>query len=162
MIGQQSPVFTKSGNRTRRLTRVTRMMLENADIICPAFASHNVRSIAHASRRAAYWLGAREPRAANAHRNGRAPERGRRNESRLRIYAPFGHLIPGMAYLIRRLIENTANESFLRQSFSGEVPLEALLVRLGPQVNGHTQNMAKTAVPALADRLSPLPLSHTL
>jgi RHH-type proline utilization regulon transcriptional repressor/proline dehydrogenase/delta 1-pyrroline-5-carboxylate dehydrogenase len=33
---------------------------------------------------------------------------------RLREYAPVGELIPGMAYFVRRLLENTANESFLR------------------------------------------------
>ena len=36
---------------------------------------------------------------------------------RVREYAPFGELIPGMAYLVRRLLENTANDSFLRQTF---------------------------------------------
>ncbi len=36
---------------------------------------------------------------------------------RLREYAPVGELIPGMAYLVRRLLENTANDSFLRQTF---------------------------------------------
>ena len=36
---------------------------------------------------------------------------------RLRIYMPYGELIPGMAYLVRRLLENTSNDSFLRASF---------------------------------------------
>src|SRR5437867_8260385 len=40
---------------------------------------------------------------------------------------PFGELIPGMAYLVRRLLENTSNESFLRRGFAeGESP-QALL-----------------------------------
>lgn len=33
---------------------------------------------------------------------------------RVRQYCPMGAPIPGMAYLVRRLLENTANESFLR------------------------------------------------
>ena len=37
---------------------------------------------------------------------------------RMRIYMPYGELIPGMAYLVRRLLENTSNDSFLRASFS--------------------------------------------
>jgi RHH-type proline utilization regulon transcriptional repressor/proline dehydrogenase/delta 1-pyrroline-5-carboxylate dehydrogenase len=148
--GRQSPVFTEKWQSDASFERVTRMMLENADIIRPAFASHNVHSIAHAlalermlglaprTLELQMLTGMGEPlKRAVAEMN-----------QRLRIYAPFGHLIPGMAYLIRRLIENTANESFLRQSFSGEVPLEALLRPPGPQVNGHMQNMAKTAVPA--------------
>ncbi len=36
---------------------------------------------------------------------------------RVREYVPVGELIPGMAYLVRRLLENTANESFLRLTF---------------------------------------------
>ncbi len=31
---------------------------------------------------------------------------------------PYGELIPGMAYLVRRLLENTSNDSFLRASFA--------------------------------------------
>ena len=40
---------------------------------------------------------------------------------RLRIYMPYGELIPGMAYLVRRLLENTSNDSFLRASFAEQV-----------------------------------------
>ena len=47
---------------------------------------------------------------------------------RVRIYTPFGELIPGMAYLVRRLLENTSNDSFLRQSFRENVSLEDLLM----------------------------------
>jgi RHH-type proline utilization regulon transcriptional repressor/proline dehydrogenase/delta 1-pyrroline-5-carboxylate dehydrogenase len=46
---------------------------------------------------------------------------------RVRIYMPFGDLIPGMGYLVRRLLENTSNESFLRQGFARGEPPEALL-----------------------------------
>ena len=38
----------------------------------------------------------------------------------LRDYLPYGELIPGMAYLVRRLLENTANESFLKHDFLHE------------------------------------------
>ena len=42
---------------------------------------------------------------------------------RVRIYMPFGELIPGMAYLVRRLLENTSNDSFLRASFAEHVAM---------------------------------------
>ena len=42
----------------------------------------------------------------------------RRLGLRLRVYAPVGELVPGMAYLVRRLLENTSNESFLRHRFA--------------------------------------------
>ena len=45
----------------------------------------------------------------------------------VRIYTPVGELIPGMAYLVRRLLENTANDSFLRQELLRERTAEQLL-----------------------------------
>ena len=48
---------------------------------------------------------------------------------RVRIYTPYGQLLPGMAYLVRRLLENTANESFLRASFTEHVSEEKLLMK---------------------------------
>src|SRR5438874_13090255 len=47
---------------------------------------------------------------------------------RVRVYTPYGQLLPGMAYLVRRLLENTANDSFLRASFTEHVPEEQLLM----------------------------------
>ncbi|MGL5076863.1 MAG: proline dehydrogenase family protein, partial [Waterburya sp.] len=45
---------------------------------------------------------------------------------RVRVYSPYGKLLPGMAYLIRRLLENTANSSFLRQNQENR-PIEELI-----------------------------------
>ena len=45
---------------------------------------------------------------------------------RVRSYCPVGDLVAGMAYLVRRLLENTSNESFLDEQARG-VPLEELL-----------------------------------
>ena len=36
---------------------------------------------------------------------------------RLRDYDPIGELVPGLSYLVRRLLENSANDSFLKQIF---------------------------------------------
>jgi RHH-type transcriptional regulator, proline utilization regulon repressor / proline dehydrogenase / delta 1-pyrroline-5-carboxylate dehydrogenase len=46
---------------------------------------------------------------------------------RIREYAPVGEMIPGMAYFVRRLLENTSNQSWLRAGFSDDVSEEALL-----------------------------------
>jgi RHH-type proline utilization regulon transcriptional repressor/proline dehydrogenase/delta 1-pyrroline-5-carboxylate dehydrogenase len=45
---------------------------------------------------------------------------------RVRAYCPVGDLVAGMAYLVRRLLENTSNESFLHQRTAG-AELEELL-----------------------------------
>ena len=46
---------------------------------------------------------------------------------RLRVYAPVGQMIPGMAYLVRRLLENTSNESWLRAGFADNALPQVLL-----------------------------------
>src|SRR6185436_17258273 len=51
----------------------------------------------------------------------------RRSGLRLRVYAPVGELVPGMAYLVRRLLENTSNESFVRHRFAEGRQLDELL-----------------------------------
>ena len=47
---------------------------------------------------------------------------------RVRVYCPVGDLVQGMAYLVRRILENTANDSFLRARARG-ADLEQLLAR---------------------------------
>ncbi len=46
---------------------------------------------------------------------------------RLREYVPVGEMIPGMAYLVRRLLENTSNESWLKAGFLDNAAPELLL-----------------------------------
>jgi RHH-type proline utilization regulon transcriptional repressor/proline dehydrogenase/delta 1-pyrroline-5-carboxylate dehydrogenase len=46
---------------------------------------------------------------------------------RLREYAPIGELIPGMAYLVRRLLENSSNESWLKAGFKDNAADDKLL-----------------------------------
>ncbi len=81
---------------------------------------------------------------------------------RVRIYTPYGKLLPGMAYLVRRLLENTANESFLRASFTEHMPEEQLL--MNPLKNGRgrvgqappAEPSHRQAEPALRTRNEPL------
>ncbi|MDZ4755007.1 MAG: proline dehydrogenase family protein [Phycisphaerae bacterium] len=46
---------------------------------------------------------------------------------RIREYVPVGEMIPGMAYLVRRLLENTSNESWLKAGFLDKASPELLL-----------------------------------
>ena len=46
---------------------------------------------------------------------------------RVREYCPVGELLPGMSYLVRRLLENTSNEGFLRAKFAENVSAKELL-----------------------------------
>jgi RHH-type proline utilization regulon transcriptional repressor/proline dehydrogenase/delta 1-pyrroline-5-carboxylate dehydrogenase len=124
------PVWTEKWQSDACFERCARFLLENYQWLRPAFGSHNVRSISHVL--------------ATAEALGVPPGAyefqmlfGMGDEfkdvlvgldRRVRIYIPYGQLLPGMAYLVRRLLENTSNESFLRASQGGEVSEEVLLM----------------------------------
>ena len=117
--GWPVPVFTHKPDTDAMYEKLTRVMLSEPEHVLPAFASHNARSLAVAIE-TARELGL----AQNAfeiqmlHGMGDPIKAAIRGMGlRLREYAPVGELIPGMAYLVRRLLENTANDSFLRQTF---------------------------------------------
>jgi RHH-type proline utilization regulon transcriptional repressor/proline dehydrogenase/delta 1-pyrroline-5-carboxylate dehydrogenase len=123
------PVFEDKAATDASFEAQTGFLFSNADVLRPAIASHNVRSIAKALALAQrYRLPARsyefqmlygmaEPVKATLVEMGH----------RVRVYTPCGQLLPGMAYLVRRLLENTSNESFLRAGFLEHVPEEQLL-----------------------------------
>ena len=126
--GWTPPVFEHKAESDRNFERLTRRLLEGWPHVRPAIASHNLRSVAHAvaANRAAgrgdadlelqVLRGLGDDLAAALADLGH----------RVRIYCPVGDLVAGMAYLVRRLLENTSNESFLHEQAAG-VPLEELL-----------------------------------
>jgi RHH-type proline utilization regulon transcriptional repressor/proline dehydrogenase/delta 1-pyrroline-5-carboxylate dehydrogenase len=122
------PVYNDKAATDANYEKITQLLLENHEYVYSAIGSHNVRSQARAiaiaeelkiprrrfEMQVLYGMGDQLAKA--------LVKRGHR----VRVYAPYGDLLPGMAYLIRRLLENTANSSFLRQNLE-ERPLEELL-----------------------------------
>ena len=45
----------------------------------------------------------------------------------VRLYVPLGDLYIGMGYLVRRLLENTSNESFLRHTMLDDIDIDTLM-----------------------------------
>jgi len=98
----------------------------------PAIASHNVRSLAHAiALREAMGIGRSEVEGVQL-LHGMADPLERALVTlgeRVRVYCPVGELLPGIAYLVRRLLENTSNQGFVRAGYlerqDPEVPLQA-------------------------------------
>ncbi|MCZ6834589.1 MAG: proline dehydrogenase family protein [Planctomycetota bacterium] len=94
-----------------------------------ALGSHNVRSIAHAlAHLEKHDLPANAIELQMLHGmadqlKAAAVARG----LRMREYVPVGEMIPGMAYLVRRLLENTSNESWLRAGFLDNASPQSLL-----------------------------------
>jgi len=124
------PVFRQKWQSDREFERQTRFLLENRQWLRPAFGSHNLRSLAHVVA-CARQLGVPESAYEIQLLYGMGMEQAQlftEMGNRVRVYAPFGRLIPGMAYLVRRLLENTSNDSFLRQTYSSDLTSEELLM----------------------------------
>jgi RHH-type proline utilization regulon transcriptional repressor/proline dehydrogenase/delta 1-pyrroline-5-carboxylate dehydrogenase len=126
--GWAAPVFEVKAECDRNFELLTRRLLKARPSVRVAVASHNLRSVAHAI-------------ACNRLSGGEDQDlelqilRGLGDElqdalaslgHRVRAYCPVGDLVAGMAYLVRRLLENTSNESFLSEHARG-TPLETLL-----------------------------------
>lgn len=127
--GWEIPVYTIKADSDAAFERQAALILENSDICHLACASHNIRTIS-AVMETARALGVPEERYEFQVLYGMAEpiRKGLQNVAgRVRLYCPYGQLIPGMAYLVRRLLENTANESFLRLSFADEADIARLL-----------------------------------
>jgi proline dehydrogenase len=126
--GWDAPVFEVKADSDRNFEDLTVRLLEARPFVRPAIASHNLRSIAHAiaqNRR----LGAPEQDLELQVLRGLGDDLQHALAAlglRVRTYCPVGDLVAGMAYLVRRLLENTSNESFLSEQARG-VPLEELL-----------------------------------
>jgi RHH-type transcriptional regulator, proline utilization regulon repressor / proline dehydrogenase / delta 1-pyrroline-5-carboxylate dehydrogenase len=127
--GWRCPVFLQKPESDACYEACTRVLLDNESIVTAAFGSHNVRSIAHAQAYA-------EQRGIDKSRfefqllYGMAgPIKRALVEMgyRVREYCPVGELLPGMSYLVRRLLENTSNEGFLKAKFSDKASAVQLL-----------------------------------
>ena len=128
------PVFLDKAETDANYERLSRMLLESHDVIDAAFGSHNLRSLAHAIVAAkeigvpanGYEMqmlyGMAEPVRQAIVQNGQ----------RVRVYLPVGELLPGISYLIRRLMENTSNTSFLRQTYADKKDIESLIKAPAP------------------------------
>jgi len=127
--GYPCPVLVSKGATDASFESLSELFLANTDLVYPGIGSHNLRSLSHAlvaARHAGAPAGSFELQClygmADAQRQA-LKDLG----YRVRVYAPVGELLPGIAYLVRRLLENSANTGFLRQSTHDGVPIEDLL-----------------------------------
>ncbi|MDQ7012212.1 MAG: L-glutamate gamma-semialdehyde dehydrogenase [Mariprofundaceae bacterium] len=142
--GWPCPVWEEKWQTDQCYERCLEMLIGSHDCIRPAIASHNVRSLALAMALldeaeladSAYEFqmlyGMAEPLQHALTGMGQP----------LRIYVPAGPIIPGMAYLVRRLLENSTSASFLRMAFIEGTDEKALLAPPEPadqkaETSGH-------------------------
>ena len=138
------PVFTDKAESDLSYEESTRLLLDHHRSVHPAFGSHNLRSLSYAIAYARakgltpseyeiqMLYGMAEPMSSALLAQGQS----------VRIYTPVGELLPGMSYLVRRLLENTSNSSFVRARF------------------GNKQSVARLVAPPKLTRETPLPKSY--
>jgi RHH-type proline utilization regulon transcriptional repressor/proline dehydrogenase/delta 1-pyrroline-5-carboxylate dehydrogenase len=126
--GWSPPVFEVKADCDRNFETLTRRLLEARPAVRVACGSHNLRSVAHAiavNRELGGDDGDLELQVLRGLGDDLEHALAQRG-FRVRTYCPVGDLVAGMAYLVRRLLENTSNESFLNAQAHG-VALEELL-----------------------------------
>jgi RHH-type proline utilization regulon transcriptional repressor/proline dehydrogenase/delta 1-pyrroline-5-carboxylate dehydrogenase len=121
------PVFTRKVNTDVAYLAAARALLERPDCFYPQFATHNAHTVA--------WLttiaGDRPYEFQRLFGMGEALHREVVHPERLgkpcRIYAPVGGYRDLLAYLVRRLLENGANTSFVNRLADDAAPISAIV-----------------------------------
>lgn len=117
-------VFLSKESTDAQYEKLTRSLLDNIDYFFPAFAGHNIRSLSYAASYAK-CCGIGKERFEIQTLYGMADVLSSafiNHGFSVRVYVPVGDTISGMGYLVRRLIENSSNESFLYALNSGVTP----------------------------------------
>lgn len=151
--GWPVPVWQKKWQTDACYEAATTYLIEHADVLRPALGSHNLRSLAHAMAVAEHvGLDRRTPEMQMLYGMG-DPEKEAVTAAgwRMRVYMPYGQLVPGMAYLVRRLLENSSNDSFLRAGFVKHVPPATLLAPPRPPAREEQPRQEK---PAMSDAIT--------
>jgi RHH-type transcriptional regulator, proline utilization regulon repressor / proline dehydrogenase / delta 1-pyrroline-5-carboxylate dehydrogenase len=126
------PVFTCKTNTDVAYLALAKKMLDASDVIFPQFATHNAMTISALMD----WIGTRcdfefqclhgmgqtlyDDLLKKAHVDGKPWH--------CRVYAPVGAHQELLPYLVRRLLENGANSSFVHHITDPNTPIESLLV----------------------------------
>jgi RHH-type proline utilization regulon transcriptional repressor/proline dehydrogenase/delta 1-pyrroline-5-carboxylate dehydrogenase len=119
------PVFTRKPNTDVSYIANARKLLSMTDHIYPQFATHNAHTVAAilamAPDRDCFEFQRLHGMGEALHETVR-----RREGTRCRVYAPVGAHSDLLAYLVRRLLENGANSSFVHQITDLDVAPEAI------------------------------------
>ncbi len=123
------PVYEKKVDTDANYEELIGILMQAHEYVYPAIASHNMRSTAQTIRWAKELDLAKNEFEFQFLYGMLDPVKSYLKEEnyQVNVYLPFGDLIEGMAYLVRRLLENTANNSFVYQSINDKHSVEALL-----------------------------------
>jgi RHH-type proline utilization regulon transcriptional repressor/proline dehydrogenase/delta 1-pyrroline-5-carboxylate dehydrogenase len=130
------PVFTRKAATDVSWLACARRMLDHRDAIYPAFATHNAHSLAfvlECADAADFEMQRLHGMGEALYHDATCP---------VRVYAPVGTHEDLLAYLVRRLLENGANTSFVHRLVDPSVPEEAIVADPVQRLNalGGTRN----------------------
>ncbi|MGH1468700.1 MAG: proline dehydrogenase family protein [Bdellovibrionales bacterium] len=123
------PVYTNKENSDFNFEKCAKTLLTNYEYLFTALGSHNIRSLSETITFA---------------KKNNVPEKSFEIQMlygmadnfknsfvdmgyRVREYATIGDLVPGMAYLVRRLLENSSNQSFLQSKLKKDTDPKTIL-----------------------------------
>ena len=130
------PVFTHKHHTDVSYLACAKALLDASDVIYPQFATHNAATIAAILHLAAKTGTPFELQRLHGMGEGVYREVLKNPLIGCRVYAPVGQHRDLLAYLVRRLLENGANSSFVHQLADESVGMEEILVsplRLEPE-----------------------------
>jgi RHH-type transcriptional regulator, proline utilization regulon repressor / proline dehydrogenase / delta 1-pyrroline-5-carboxylate dehydrogenase len=121
------PVFTHKHHTDISYLACAQALLQSHDVIFPQFATHNAGTIAAIAQMAQRHGARYELQRLHGMGEGIYREVLKNPLVSLRVYAPVGNHRDLLAYLVRRLLENGANSSFVHQLSDESVGLDELL-----------------------------------
>jgi RHH-type proline utilization regulon transcriptional repressor/proline dehydrogenase/delta 1-pyrroline-5-carboxylate dehydrogenase len=124
---QSYPVFTRKESTDTSYLACVRLLADSTDVIYPQFATHNAHTVAYVSE----VFRGRESAFEYQRLHGMGEELYEANGSHTvhacRIYAPVGPHRDLLPYLVRRLLENGANTSFVNRIHDARLPPEVIV-----------------------------------
>jgi RHH-type proline utilization regulon transcriptional repressor/proline dehydrogenase/delta 1-pyrroline-5-carboxylate dehydrogenase len=161
--GWEIPVFPRKTHTDANFERCVELALSNHEHVRLAVGSHNVRSIAKALVTAESLNVPRERYEFQMlYGMGEPIKRALKDMGfTVREYVPIGELLPGMAYLVRRLLENASNEGFLQKAFLSQVSPEALLAEPESHVEAPRNKEAEGIAPFSNEPVADFTISET-
>ncbi|MEQ8313249.1 MAG: bifunctional proline dehydrogenase/L-glutamate gamma-semialdehyde dehydrogenase PutA [Gammaproteobacteria bacterium] len=144
------PVFTRKQHTDVSYLCAARKLLQSTNVIFPQFATHNAHSVAAVLVMAGEMgIGTQDFEFQRLYGMGEALHEDVRREqgTHHRIYAPVGEHEDLLAYLVRRLLENGANSSFVHQLTDEKVPAEAIAADPFSRCEPGTKNLSRIVEP---------------
>ncbi|MCA3644403.1 MAG: bifunctional proline dehydrogenase/L-glutamate gamma-semialdehyde dehydrogenase PutA [Methylobacterium sp.] len=123
------PVFTRKAMTDLNYTACAKAMLQARPRLYPQFATHNALTIATIRAMAGNAEGYEFQRLHGMGEAAYSALLAQSPDAACRVYAPVGGHRDLLAYLVRRLLENGANSSFVNEAADSNVPVSKLLTR---------------------------------